>query len=34
MPTWVSPIVRAHTVGPNPTMYWVHFTPKRLAGTR
>src|SRR4051812_4833217 len=34
MPYSVSPRLRDQTVGPNPTMYWVTFTPNFLAGTR
>src|SRR5690242_20470245 len=33
MPYSVSPFLRDHSVGPNPTMYWVTFTPNFLAGT-
>jgi hypothetical protein len=33
-PYSVSPRRRENTVGPKPTMYCVHLTPKRLAGTR
>ena len=29
----VSPTFFDHAVGPKPIMYWVTFTPKRLAGT-
>ncbi len=29
----MSPRLRDHSVGPNPTMYWVTFTPNFLAGT-
>src|SRR6476620_6202043 len=32
-PYSVSPFLRDHSVGPNPTMYWVTFTPNFLAGT-
>src|SRR4029077_7084193 len=33
-PYSVSPLRRDHTVGPNPTMYWVTLTPNFFAGTR
>ena len=33
-PYCVSPNLRDQIVGPNPIMYWLTFTPKRLAGTR
>ena len=33
IPYSVSRPRRDHRVGPKPTMYWVTFTPKRLAGT-
>src|SRR3954470_15993493 len=33
-PYSVSPNRFDHSVGPKPIMYWVHLTPKILAGTR